>query len=70
MKYLETLACRFLISRFKKDWGADCETYDLDDFPPTSGGLLKSDIISSGRCGGCRAEETISFLEHHIWVIK
>jgi len=65
MKHLETLACRFLIWRFKRGYGAECETYDLDDFdtiePP-----YKEWVMKGARCPSCRAEETIQFLENHI----
>ena len=68
MKYLEKLACRFLIQRFRDGYGADCETYDLTDFPEL--GFSKERVISDSRCPSCRAEETIKFLKDHIDLIE
>jgi hypothetical protein len=71
MKLIENVACRFLIYRFKKGYGADCKTSDLDDFKNEHTGVnngltRKETVMHPARCASCRAEETIDFLKQHI----
>lgn len=44
----------------KKDYGADCETSDLEDFPGEG----------FPRCPSCKAKEMIDFIDEHISLIK
>jgi hypothetical protein len=63
MDFLERMACRFLIWRFRVGYW-NCETSDLDDFPLA--GPLSDLVVSPSRCAGCRAKEAVTFLEGHI----
>ena len=53
------LLIRFLIWKLKKDYGANCEIKDTDDFPELKG-------EQRGRCPSCRCKETIEFLENYL----
>ena len=59
----EILACQYLIKRLKLEYGANCPTSDLDDFPE----LRKN---GKSQCGSCLAKQTIEFLENNIELLK
>ena len=57
----------------KKGYGANCKTYDLDDFRKeycNKKNKVKDSVISDSRCGSCRAEEAIVFIDKHIDLLK
>ena len=64
--WIEVKLCKLLIFLLRRDYGADCRTSDLDDFPEMLGANKSKYVESSGRCASCRAKETIKFLEEHI----
>ena len=73
MKKAEIKFWRRAISLLKKGYGADCRTSDLDDFRKryTDKKHKMHDLITSDeRCVGCRAKETIIFIEDHIDLLK
>lgn len=63
MDWIEILVCRLTIWFLKRDYGANCETKDTDDF---------HDLVHEGypRCASCQAKETTDFLEEHIRLLK
>lgn len=62
----ETWACKLVIWLLKRGYGEiRCETRDVDDFPE----LRRTDGMGA-RCAGCKAWETIDFLEDHISLIR
>lgn len=65
MKRLEIQFWRIAKFIIKRGYGADCPISDLDD--GILGEKLCSDaIMHSGRCGSCRAKETIDWIDQHV----
>lgn len=71
-KYLEILIYRLTIWLLKRGYGANCKTSDLEDFKDdwVRHVPVHEAVVSGGRCGSCRAKETIIFLEEAIKLIK
>jgi len=71
MKYIEILLFKFLKWHIRRGYGADCETSDLDDFEEDYKKSKMSEVVShNGRCGSCRARETIVWIDQHIDLLK
>jgi len=65
MKYLEILVYQLAIYFIRKGWGADCETWDYDDY----NGVY--DVKHpEARCPSCYAKSVIIFLEENIKAAK
>ena len=71
MNTIETLFWKVAIWILRRGYGADCETSDLDDFHEMySNAPLSESIAHGGRCGSCKAKETIAFIKNHIELIN
>lgn len=66
--FIEIKITQLMIWIIKKGYGADCETYDLEDYPETF--TKPKDVFHHARCGSCQAKEIIEWLEGHIDLIK
>ena len=52
-------AIQLVIRKIRKDYGANCKTRDVDDFPELR------EAHSYLRCQSCRARDVIRFLEDY-----
>lgn len=69
MKWIEIQFWKVAKFIIKRGYGADCLTSDLDD--GILGEKLSSEaVIHSGRCGSCRAKETIDWIDQHIELLE
>jgi hypothetical protein len=64
MTYFEILFWKFAKHLILKGYGGKCETSDLDDFPDTY--RTVKDVFHQGRCGACRANEIVDWIDGHI----
>ena len=67
---LEILFWKAAILILRRGYGANCRTSDVDDFPEMLNKNGSKYVESNGRCGSCRAKETIKFIKDHIELIK
>lgn len=68
LTWIEIKFWTFVKYIIRKEYGADCRTSDLDDFPET---YTKShDFESDGRCASCKAKEAIDWIDGHIKLMR
>ncbi len=71
MNTLEILTLKLAIWFLRRGWGNGCATSDLDEFYDASDRVpLSRKIRQTGRCGSCRARETIDFLTETIDLLE
>ena len=68
MNKLEIKFWKFAQFLIKRGYGADCEISDLEDFPEDY--KTPQDVFAQGRCGSCRAKETLNWIDYHIKLLK
>lgn len=66
--YIEIWFWKIAIRLIKKDYGANCETSDLNDFQKTFKNC--EDVFSPSRCPSCQAREIINWIEGYIELLK
>lgn len=65
---IEIYIWKRIIKHIQFQYGCNCKTSDIDDFPETF--KTAQSVFHSGRCPACRAKEVVNWIKEHIELLE